>query len=533
MKKKHHRHVFFNLILPAVVFGSITGTLTALTVTIYKFCAKYVIGVSENGYHYLADHPVWIPLVLAALLGLAFLYAYFYKRHSNLRGGGIPTSIGILRGFISFHWFFNLCGVFLLSLLTFLLGVPLGNEGPSVQMGADIGRGAVYSFAQKHRAWDRYSMTGGACAGFSVATGAPISGIMFAIEEAHQLIAPMIVIVSATSVAVSYMLSALISPLIGVSTSLFPSMHLVTLSAKELWIPLLVGVVVGLFAVAFLQYYRLVNHFCTKTLKAIPHAYRIFTILLLTLIFGLVSHSFISTGHHLIEILLDGKLAIYMLVLILLVRSTLTLSANSLSLTGGIFLPLLALGATLASILGETLQACFGLGDEYYKIILILGIVACISGMMKTPLTAIVFAVEALSCYENILSVIVVSLVAYIIPEVFGVESINDRVLERRVEHLNEGKQVRVIDLFVAVQEKSFAVGKQVRDILWPANTFVLSVKSNSSRKAEMDEHGSKMIYEGDVLHIRLSTTDVERTKDELFAIIGEQVCEEQEVADV
>ena len=51
--------------------------------------------------------------------------------------------------------------------------------------------------------------------------------------------------------------------------------------------------------------------------------------------------------------------------------------------------------------------------------------------------------------------------------------------------------------------------------------------------KAEMDEHGSKMIYEGDVLHIRLSTTDVERTKDELFAIIGEQVCEEQEVADV
>ena len=145
MKKKHHRHVFFNLILPAVVFGSITGTLTALTVTIYKFCAKYVIGVSENGYHYLADHPAWIPLVIAALLGLAFLYAYFYKRHSNLRGGGIPTSIGILRGFISFHWFFNLCGVFLLSLLTFLLGVPLGNEGPSVQMGADIGRGAVYS----------------------------------------------------------------------------------------------------------------------------------------------------------------------------------------------------------------------------------------------------------------------------------------------------------------------------------------------------------------------------------------------------
>lgn len=531
--KKKHRHVFFNLILPAVVFGSITGTLTALVVMLYKFCAKYVIGVSENGYHYLSENLQWVPLTIAGLLGLSFLYAYFYKRHSNLRGGGIPTSIGILRGFISFHWLFNLCGVFLLSLTSFLVGVPLGNEGPSVQMGTAVGRGSVYSFAQKHRAWDRYSMTGGACSGFAVATGAPVSGIMFAIEEAHQLIAPMIVIVSATSVAVSYMISQLLAPLLGVSLSLFPSMHLVTLSAKELWIPLVVGVAIGLFSVVFLQYYRAVNHFCTKTLKNIPHAYRIFTVLLLTLVLGLVSHSFISTGHHLIETLLEGKLALYMLVLILLVRSTLTLSANTLSLTGGIFLPILALGATLASIVGESLQMVFGLSEDYYQIILVLGIVACISGMMKTPLTAIVFSVEALSCYENIYSVIIVAMVAYIIPEVFGVESINDRVLEHRVKHLNKDKQVKVLDLFVEVKEKSFAVGKQVRDILWPANLFVLSVKASTEREAEMDEHGGKAIYEGDVLHIRYATTDEARTKEELFAIVGEQECDEHEVSDV
>ena len=530
---RKHRHVVSNIILPAVVFGSITGSLTALVVLIYKFCAKYVIGISENGYHYLHEHPVWIPLVAVFLLGLAFLYAYFYKRHSNLRGGGIPTSIGILRGIISLHWLYNLCGVFMLSLTTFFVGVPLGNEGPSVQMGTAIGRGSVYSFAKKHRAWDRYSMTGGACAGFSVATGAPLSGVMFAIEEAHQLIAPMIVIVSVTSVAVSCMISELLSPLLGVSTSLFPSMKLVTLTVKELWIPLLVGIVIGLFAVVFLQYYRYINRFWTQTIKNIPHAYRIFIVLLVTLVVGVVSPAFISTGHHLIDTLLDGKMAIYMLLLILFVRSTLTLSANSLSLTGGIFLPLMALGATLASIVAETLQASIGLSEEYYKIILVLGIVACISGMMKTPLTAIVFAIEALSCYNNVFSVIVVAMVAYIIPEVIGVESINDRVLEHRVKHLNEGKVIKVIDLFVVVQDKAFAVGKQVRDILWPANMFVLSVKSGASHKAKMDEHGGIAIYEGDVLHIRVSTTDEERTKEELFAIVGEQDCDTQEVADV
>lgn len=525
--------MFFNLILPAVVLGSITGALTALVVTIYKFCAKYVIGISENGYRYLADEPQWIPLVLAGFFGLAFLYAYFYKRHSNVRGGGIPTSIGILRGFISFQWLFNLTWVFILSLTSFLVGVPLGNEGPSVQMGTAIGRGSVYSFAKKQRAWDRYSMTGGACAGFSVATGAPISGVMFAIEEAHQRITPMILIVSSTSVAVSYMIAEILSPLLGVNTTLFHAMKLPTLSAKDMWIPLVVGIVIGLFAVLFLQYYRVVNRFFNKTLRKIPHAYRIFLILVLTFTLGLVSYSFISTGHHLIEVLLEGRIAIYMLVLILLVRATLTLSANSVSLTGGIFLPILALGATLASLLGETIQASFGLGEDHYKIILVLGIVACISGMMKTPLTAIVFAVEALSCYENILAVIIVAMVSYIIPEVFGVESINDRVLEHRIEHLTEGKHIKVYDLFVVVQEKSFATGKQVRDILWPANLFVLSVKSASAREAEVDEHGSKAIYEGDVLHIRYSTIDEKRTKEELFAIVGEQEYEEQEVTDV
>ena len=73
-----------------------------------------------------------------------------------------------------------------MSLLSFLMGVPLGNEGPSVQIGTAVGRGTTRIALRKRFAWDRYSMTGGACAGFAVATGAPISGILFAVEEAHH-----------------------------------------------------------------------------------------------------------------------------------------------------------------------------------------------------------------------------------------------------------------------------------------------------------------------------------------------------------
>ena len=384
-----YKNYFINLIFPAVIFGSVTGILTAVVITLYKLCAKHVIAASEAGYHFLRENLLWVLPVLAVLVGVSFLFAYIYRRVPNLKGGGIPTSIGMLRGILLCRWESNLVGLFFMSLTSFLIGVPLGNEGPSVQMGAALGRGSVRTLAKKHRAWNRYSMTGGACAGFSIATGAPISGVLFAIEEAHQRVSPMILIVSAVSVLFAGITTDILAPLFSVSTSLFPELDLITLSVKDIWIPLVVGVAVGLFAVLFLHYYGWIAALVGKTLKNTPRAWKIFLVFALTVGLGIVSYSFISTGHELILSLFEGRTAIAMLLLILFVRSTLTLFANTNGITGGIFLPLLSLGAVLASALGQVLVSAFGLSESYYTMILVLGITACISGMMKMPLTAI------------------------------------------------------------------------------------------------------------------------------------------------
>ncbi|MBQ7983048.1 MAG: hypothetical protein IJ302_05735, partial [Clostridia bacterium] len=68
-----------------------------------------------------------------------------------------------------------------------------------------------------------------------------------------------------------------------------------------------------------------------------------------------------------------------------------------------------------------------------------------------------------------------------------------------------------------------FAIGKQVRDIFWPANLFVLSVQHTTDRQAELDERGDKTIREGDLLQVRYSTYDPGETERELAAICGEQ----------
>ena len=522
-KFKEYKSYLINLIVPAVVFGFITGTLTACVVTIYKYCAHYIIHISKLGYEYLREHLIVLPALLLVLLGISALFALIYRKAPNLKGGGIPTSVGILRGIITFKWLRSLFGVFFLSLFSFLIGVPLGNEGPSVQMGTSIGRGSVYIFTRgKHRAWDRYSMTGGACAGFSVATGAPISGILFAIEEAHQRISPTIMLVASSSVLFANIASHALSRAFGVSATLFDGIILPKLEIKQLWIPLVVGLVLGVLGSLILKYYQVLKHFFRKTLKKVPPTLKIFLIFTLTVIVGLVSFSGISTGHDLILELFENKLTIGILIFILIARTTLTIGANTNGICGGMFIPSLAIGATVSALVGKILLM-IGLDESYFGVILVLGMVATLSGFMKSPLTAIIFSIEALSCHENIISVIMVSLIAYFVTELFEAKSINDSAMETRVEEQNSGKIPTVKDRVVIIQPGAFAIGKQIRDIFWPANLFVLSVKKAKDENEEVDEHGGKELRAGDELHVQYSTLDEKTTIYELEGIVGEQ----------
>ncbi len=521
--RKSRKQFLLNLMVPSIVFGSITGVFTAVIVLLYKKAAIHVVEWSEYLYRLFKEQPLWLVLAAAVLFGVSFLFAFIYKRVPNLKGGGIPTSIAILRGIIAFKWLRNLVGVIALSLSSFLVGVPLGNEGPSVQIGTAVGRGAVRVFAKKHRAWDRYSMTGGACAGFSVATGAPISGIMFAVEEAHQRISPMIIIVSTISVIFANFTSTVLAPLFGVDNAIFENHQTMALSLKDVWLPVCIGIVIGLFAVLFLKYYRAVSAFFNQTLKKVGLPYKIFAVFALTVAAGLLADGFVSSGHHLLLSLFDGGFPIYTLLLILLVRATLMLGANTNGVTGGMFIPMLALGALVAAVFGEILTAYCGLDAAYFSVILTFGIIACIAAMMKTPITAVVFAVEVLNCHMNILYVITVCAVSYMITEIFGAKSINDTAVEDKMEQLEEEQTPVLIDTFVVVKKDAFAIGKQVRDIFWPANLFVLSITHAANRKTVVDEHGGKSILEGDTLHVRYSTYNEAETKEELEAIVGAQ----------
>lgn len=409
-------------ILPVALFSAAAGALAGAVTTFYKFLAGHAVSLS--GILYSA--PKWLPILAAAMVLTALMLPKIYGKVPELKGGGIPTAIAAIRGLRPLPWLRNTVGPFFLSLLSFVLGVPLGTEGPSVQFSAAIGDGISRFLPQDHR---KYLLTAGASAGFAVATGAPLSGLLFAVEEVHCSVSLLVLLSAGVGVFCANAASQLLSPLLGVSTALFALPELPVLTLRELWLPLLIGLIMGLFSIVFLKGNLILRKLHKKISKTVPQWAQFLAIFALTLLFGFLSPDFISTGHHLVQELMHSSPTLRLLLLVVVVRCVLTLSANATGVTGGTFLPQLAIGTAAAAAAGCLLLR-LGVPESYFPLLLTLGLCGCVAGMMKMPITAIAFSVEALGLSENLIPMLLVAGLSYLLPKLCRLCSVSDYVLE-------------------------------------------------------------------------------------------------------
>lgn len=407
---------------------AVTGVVTALVVVLFKWCAHRAVTAAEKGYHLLSERWWCLPILLIVLVAVAAGLAWVYRREASVGGGGIPTAIAVVRGQAVLRRFVTPIGVFGLSLLSFLLGVPLGTEGPSVLFGTAVG-GMLWG-GKQNDARLRYTMSGGASAGFAVATGAPLAGVLFAMEEIHHRITAKIVGTVVITVACAALTNAVFSPLLGVNVALFASLSLKPLAWRELWLPLAIGAAVGLLSVGFLWYNRAIRCVTQLLDSHIPSVWRIWFVLAATAVTGYFCFSAVSSGHELTAALLREGAPLWWLAVVLVLRATLTLSANANQITGGMFLPQIAIGAVFAAILGGLAVRLPALGADYYTVVMMLGITAAVSGLMRLPFTAIVFALEALSGWGHVLPIILAAATAALVAKLGGAPSVTDYALE-------------------------------------------------------------------------------------------------------
>ena len=122
---------------------------------------------------------------------------------------------------------------------------------------------------------------------------------------------------------------------------------------------------------------------------------------------------------------------------------------------------------------------------------------------------------------QNLLPIFVAILISYMIVEIIGVTSINEIAMEREIHREHRGKRRLTVDVALTALPGSFAVGKEPRDILWPAFCHVLSVREGEHDEKDSYEGGA--IRENNILRLNFTTYDADATAAELCAILGDQ----------
>ncbi len=518
MKTTGYKHSL-NTVIPCLIYGALCGTLTGAVIFAFKYIAKNLENLTEFIYKSAAERPIVVPLVFLCLVALALIMYFLHKSIPEVKGGGIPRSEGILRGVLAFKRRRTLIGTVVGSFISFFAGLPLGSEGPAVLIGTSVG-GLCGKISKRRSAWQRHIMSGGAGAGFAVATGAPISGMLFVIEEVHKKFAPILIAMVSVSVISATYINRVLCSLFGISSEMFTFVNLPSFSISDVGYLLILGIIIALAVGGFDASISHFADFMKKIKKYVPRWAKLIVLFVLVGICGFVFPSAIYSGHGVIETVIDTGMPILMLLLILLLRMGLLLLATDSGATGGIYIPTLTVGVLTSAIAG-LLLTYIGMPKELLPTVAVLGMCAFLGGTLRSPFTALVFFIEITEGLGNAFFAVLVVFTVNFITTLFDKKPFYDRVLEGMEHSENEGRELSVKFFEMKVAKGAFVVGKSVRDIMWPHASVIVSISRDHRDFSDTDLDGEKRLHEGDTLVLRARTYDEEELKSYLYDLVG------------
>ena len=341
----------------------------------------------------------------------AALAAWLVRRFSpHASGSGIPHVELVLRQEVAPASFVLLPVKFVGGLQAIGSGLALGREGPSVQMGASIAH-LVSEFS--HRAWadSRVLMAAGAGAGLATAFNAPIAGAIFVLEELVQRFEHRIAI---AALAASATAIATARALLGDQPdfTLPPLGHVPTLGLPLF---LVLGVVAGLLAVAYNRT-LLATMALFERLRALPPEMRAALVGAAVAAVAWFAPSWVGGGDALTQRALSGVEPLAVLPFLFLLRAVMGHASYAAGTPGGLFAPMLVLGAQAGLMFGIGCSALFpGLGIPV-QTFAVVGMAALFTGIVRAPLTGIVLITEMTAAFTLLLPMLGACFAAMMVP---------------------------------------------------------------------------------------------------------------------
>ena len=195
------RHLDLKLLISAIIVGLFSGTI----VVFYRFLLGLIEGILLEISDIVETEPLILVIYIMIIIVVGLLLNYFIKKERLISGSGIPQIEAELGKMIDPDPLKVLIYKFFGGILSSLGGLSLGREGPSIQLGAMAAKLLGKRFKLLD---DELLLMSGSVAGLSGAFSAPLSGVMFCLEELHHSFSTKVLIaVMAASVSADFIAS--------------------------------------------------------------------------------------------------------------------------------------------------------------------------------------------------------------------------------------------------------------------------------------------------------------------------------------
>lgn len=479
---------------PVILLGEgiLVGGIGGLVVLLYRILLENAGTCMQAVLHMAAGHPLRIAGWMAVLAFLAWLVAKLVDYEPLISGSGIPQLEGEMSGRLSQTWWKVLPAKFIGGFLCIFGGLALGREGPSIQLGAMVGK-AVSRFLDRGKTEEKYLLTCGASAGLAAAFHAPLAGVMFSMEEVHKNFSVSVLLsVMTASLTADFLCSAVLG-----TDTVFQFTLVRSLPIGYYGLLILLGAVLGFFGV-FYNWFTLKSQALFGKMKRLPTAGKLLIPFMTAGLLGFTAPELLGTGHSLVDTLTGGSLTLQVMVFCLVGRFLFSSLCFGSGAPGGIFFPLLILGAFIGGIFTELCNICFGLDMIYLNNFVLLAMAGCFTAIVRAPLTGIILIFEMTGTVSQLFSLAVVSICAYIVATLMGSEPIYESLLKnllrKRGDRPGEDKGEKVLKQFV-IMHGSQAAGRLVREIEWPEKCLLVAVRRGEQ---EMIPKGSTRLLPSD-----------------------------------
>ena len=493
-----------------VAEGLCVGLFGGGVVTLYRVA----LSLAEHGLRAITTRAAGNVLLIAAwfvtLAVILLVVAALMRWEPDTTGSGIPQVDAEVMGQLDMSWWRVMLAKFAEGTLCAFGGLSLGGEGPSVQLGGMAGK-AVSKLFGCERGDERLLVTCGAAAGMSAAFHAPLSGVLFALEEIHkEFSAALIMSVMAASCAADF----LVSQVLGMEPVL-KLLFFAELPHIDYGLAAVLGICcaiagslhnAGMFKCQEL-YDRVTTHLPQARL-VVPFA-----------LAGAMAFTFpqlMCGGDALIEYLGEpAQVAGGLITALLLGKYLYTTICFGSGAPGGTLFPLVIMGALLGSAFGQAAHVVVGTSLAYVPNFVSLGVAGLFASVVRAPVTGVILVFELTGSLDALLSVAFVSMISYVLSNILRVDPFYEHLLGRLLGSGDEDPRAaarpghKVLKTF-KVGASSNIEGMRVCDVPWPDHVKIVTI----------ERMGQELVPEGDTQILAL---------DELLVIMNEDV--EQDVS--